>query len=118
MLVAGDSSEDIELFNHPDIPLTRCHRHLGNTCEGHSRNDVTKRLAGIGKGDVLSAFRDKLLDAAQGCFGREVAHISHPLVVEAFADVAIPGITDNGDDNFSRSQSSSFLQRAVKNGPG
>ena len=84
----------------------------------HTLGDFSDRLVPSRELDVAGLELEQLAHRAQALLGTEKAHVAHPLVVVAFAEIAIAGVGDDHDDGLAGAEAARDVERAVDRGAG
>ena len=98
--------------------VARVDRHLRDAKVCHALGDVGDRLAAPRKLNLPRLELEQLPHRAQTLLGAEIAHVAHPLVVEALAEVAITRIGNDHDDDLAGTQAAGDIKGAVHRGTG
>ena len=98
--------------------IARVDRHLRDAEVRHAPGDRRDGLVPACELDPAGLELQQLAHRAEAMLGAEKAHVAHPLVVVALAEIAIAGVGDDHHDGLAGTQATRDVERAVDRGAG
>ena len=104
--------------HHRVAGVARADRHLRDAHVRHAPGHRRDGLVSAGELHLTRLELQQLAHRAEALLRAEEAHVAHPLVVVALAEIAVAGVGDDHEDDLARAETARDVERAVHRGAG